>query len=70
MAKDNNLQDFLIDIANTIREKTTTRGLINPQDFSTRIRKMESLEYLDISNDPLLYSDLIAYSTYIRYTND
>ena len=67
MAKDNNLQDFLMDIANAIREKTGTKNFINPQDFSTKIKKMESLEYLDISNDPALYTDLILNSVYIRY---
>ena len=38
MAKDNNLSDFLLDLANTIRSKTGARGDINPQDFSQKIR--------------------------------
>lgn len=37
MSKENNLKEFLTDIANTIREKKGTTGLINPQDFSTEI---------------------------------
>lgn len=37
MAKNNNLQDFLTDIANTIREENGTTALINPQDFRSKI---------------------------------
>ena len=37
MAKNNNLQDFLIDVANAIRNKKGTTALINPQDFSAEI---------------------------------
>lgn len=33
--------DFLKDIADSIREKTGTAGLINPQDFSDRIKAMQ-----------------------------
>lgn len=38
MAKDNNLSDFLLDLANTIRTKTGESGSINPQDFSQKIK--------------------------------
>lgn len=38
MAKNNNLQDFLTDIANTIREENGTTALINPQDFGSKIK--------------------------------
>lgn len=38
MAKNNNLQDFLTDIANTIREENGTTALINPQDFRSKIK--------------------------------
>ena len=38
MAKDNNLSDFLLDLANTIRTKTGKSGPINPQDFSQKIQ--------------------------------
>ena len=34
MAKNNNLTDFVTDIADTIRAKCKTTGTINPQDFS------------------------------------
>lgn len=37
MAKNNNLQDFLTDIANTIREENGSTELINPQDFGSKI---------------------------------
>ena len=37
MAKNNNLQDFLTDVANSIRTKTGTTELINAQDFSDKI---------------------------------
>ena len=37
MAKNNNLQDFLTDVANSIRTKTGTTELINAQDFSDNI---------------------------------
>lgn len=42
MGKENNLGDFMKDIADTIRGKTGTAGLINPQDFSERIKAMSS----------------------------
>lgn len=37
MAKNNNLQDFLTDVAEAIRAKKGTTNLINPQDFSSEI---------------------------------
>ena len=37
MAKNNNLTDFLTDIANTLRNKKNTQDLINPQNFSSEI---------------------------------
>ena len=37
MAKNNNLQDFLTDVANSIRTKTGTTEQINAQDFSNKI---------------------------------
>lgn len=38
MAKNNNLTDFLTDVADAIREKDGTTGTINPQDFSDKIK--------------------------------
>jgi surface protein len=42
MAKNNNLQDFLTDVANSIRTKTGTTELINAQDFSDKILNISS----------------------------
>ena len=42
MAKNDNLTDFLTDIANTIREKKGTSDLINPQDFSSEIASIKT----------------------------
>lgn len=38
MAKNNNLTDFLTDVANAIREKDGSTGTINPQNFSDKIK--------------------------------
>lgn len=37
MSKENNLTDFLTDLANTLRTQTNTTATINPQNFSTMI---------------------------------
>lgn len=42
MAKDNNLTDFLSDLANAIREKKGTTEPINPQDFASEITSIET----------------------------
>lgn len=42
MAKNNNLQDFLTDIANAIRTKTGTTQPINAQDFSDKILSIQT----------------------------
>lgn len=56
MAKNNNLTDFLADVADAIREKKNKTGLINPQDFSSEIKSIEtgsgvveSKEYKDVN---------------------
>ena len=41
MAKDNNLTDFMIDIADAIRAKKGTTNKINPQNFSAEISSIE-----------------------------
>ena len=42
MAKNNNLTDFLTDVADAIRAKKGTSGKINPQDFSAEIASIET----------------------------
>ena len=42
MAKNNNLNDFLTDVANSIRTKTGTTEQINAQDFSDKILSIQS----------------------------
>lgn len=40
MAKNNNLTDFLTDIADTLRTKKNSTDLINPQNFSSEINEL------------------------------
>ena len=42
MAKNDNLQDFLTDVANSIRTKTGTTEQINAQDFSDKILSIQT----------------------------
>lgn len=42
MAKNNNLTDFLTDVADAIRGKDGTTGTINPQDFSDKIKAIQT----------------------------
>ena len=42
MATNDNLKDFLTDVADAIREKEGSTGLINPQEFSAKIRAIET----------------------------
>ena len=42
MAKTDNLNDFLKDIADAIREKTEDSGLINAQNFADKIRNLST----------------------------
>jgi hypothetical protein len=42
MSKENNLTDFLTDVADAIREKKGTSEKINPQNFSEEIRSIQS----------------------------
>lgn len=46
MAKNNNLKDFLTDVADAIREKKGTTEKINPQDFSSEIKGIEGEDTL------------------------
>ena len=78
MAKNNNLQDFLTDVANSIRTKTGTTELINAQDFSDKILSIsgggggttvknlldatKSMQYLFYDYQGTSVDDLIQYS--------
>ena len=42
MAKNDNLKDFLTDVADAIREKKGSADLINPQNFSEEIKNLPS----------------------------
>ena len=68
MGKNDNLNDFLADVANAIRAKKGTSDLINPQDFSAEIANIEgggsggggsSIEYLDVSGIDESMADVV-----------
>lgn len=63
MAKNNNLTDFLTDIANTIRTKKGTTLAINPQDFSSEIESIET----GVDN-PLIANNDTEMNTYLNDT--
>ena len=46
MAKNNNLTDFVTDLAAAIRAKCKTTGTINPQDFSKFVGGMPFFKFL------------------------
>lgn len=54
MAKDNNLSDFLKDIADALREKLGITEPINPQEFSTLIRSIEEYETVGEAVDRII----------------
>lgn len=66
MSKENNLTDFLVDVADAIREKKGTTEMINPQNFSEEIRSIESGGEEDYSDDVIFidYDGKVLY----RYT--
>ena len=70
MSKQNNLTDFLTDVADAIRQKKGTQAPINPQDFSSEIASIPTggsnplQDMLDRSSDTdgsyLFYTDVSA----------
>lgn len=50
MAKNDNLKDFLTDLADAIREKKGTSDPINPQDFTSEILSMASGEGYNVDD--------------------
>ena len=57
MAKNNNLGDFLTDIANAIREKEGTTDTINAQEFSDRIKALTGSIDVPEGYEPFLAVD-------------
>ena len=55
MAKTDNLTDFFKDLADAIREKTGETELINAQDFSEKIKNIQSGDSTDL--DFIKYED-------------
>lgn len=51
MAKNDNLKDFITDIADAIRAKKGSNALINPQNFSSEIASIETGGGMDWLND-------------------
>ena len=66
MATNNNLQDFLTDVANAIRTKTGTTQPINAQNFSTEILNIPSGRANTLKN--LLDARKAARSLFFRYS--
>ena len=64
MAKNDNLKDFLTDVADAIRAKKGTTDLINPQNFGDEIRSIE-----DGGGDNRL-ADAIVKRTITEYINN
>lgn len=63
MAKNNNLTDFLTDVATAIRTKKGTTGAINPQNFSSEIESIET----GVDN-PLIANSDAEMNTYLNDT--
>lgn len=61
MAKNNNLTDFLTDVADAIREKDGSTGTINPQDFSDKIKAIPT--GVDTSDATATSADILKNKT-------
>ena len=76
MARNNNLHDFLTDIADAIREKHKDNNPINPQDFSSKIRNISSggsnssddiLYYKVVKDESIMMHDLSAWDFALEF---
>ena len=79
MAKNNNLTDFVTDLADAIRDKCKTTGTINPQDFSKFVggmpfyKKKETRDFTSKSATPIstpLTSETGYQKARVYLTND
>lgn len=61
MAKNNNLTDFLTDVANAIRTKKGTTGTIDPQNFSSEIASIST--GIDTSDATATAADILSGKT-------
>lgn len=61
MAKNNNLTDFLTDVADAIRAKKGTTGKINPQNFSSEIANIQT--GTDTSDATAVAGDILSGKT-------
>ena len=74
MSKSNNLTDFLVDIADTIRTEKGTTNPINPQDFSTEIGNIADEKHTEGYNEGVNYQKSLLTSLNVTengtYTNE
>lgn len=74
MSKSNNLTDFLVDIADTIRVEKGTTDPINPQDFSTEIGNIVDEKHTEGYNEGVNYQKSLLTSLNVTengtYTNE
>lgn len=61
MAKNNNLTDFLTDLADGIRAKKGTTGTINPQNFRSEIESIQT--GVDTSDATAVAGDILSGKT-------
>lgn len=64
MAKNDNLTDFLTDVANAIRQKKGTNEPINPQDFSSEIASIQTGGGSDMLQERVNQTNSCAYLFY------
>ena len=70
MAKNNNLTDFLTDVANAIRTKKGTTGTINPQNFSSEIASISTNAVTEVATAAAMNALLVEANVgkYYKFT--